>query len=90
MVTQSLCTTAQNSGLNCCLQTSAALKGGYDGATGRYGRPQRLRADMAFEALDIGQDMLDHRGAGSYLAGRSTANQVGHGSSACCQHVWVV
>ena len=58
------------------LQTAAALKGGFDAAVHKFGRPLRLRADMAFEAQSIGQDMLDHRDAGAYLTGRSTANQV--------------
>lgn len=57
-----------------CNKTAPALKGGYDAAVAKFGRPLRLRADMAFEAQPIGQDMLDHRGAGAYLTGRSTTN----------------
>jgi hypothetical protein len=49
---------------------------GYARAIDLYGRPMRVRADMAFEAQGIGQDMLDHRGPGSYLTGPSTQNQV--------------
>lgn len=48
---------------------------GYARAIDLYGRPMRVRADMAFEAQGIGQDMLDHRGPGSYLTGPSTQNQ---------------
>jgi hypothetical protein len=47
----------------------------YAAAVAQYGRPLRLRADMALEAVPIGQDMLEHMGPGAYLTGRSTANQ---------------
>jgi hypothetical protein len=49
---------------------------GYAQAINRFGRPQRLRSDMAYEAGMIGQDMLDHVGPCSFLVGPSTANQV--------------
>ena len=49
---------------------------GYSAAIQAYGRPQALRADMAFEAGLAGQHMIDHMGADSFLVGPSTANQV--------------
>lgn len=55
---------------------AATLFTGYSSAVACFGRPVALRADMAFEATPIGQDMLDHVGVGSYLCGPSTANQV--------------
>jgi hypothetical protein len=59
--------------LNKC---SDSLFMGYAKAVELHGRPLRVRADMAFEAQGIGQDMLDNRGPGSYLTGPSTQNQV--------------
>ena len=55
---------------------AATIFAGYAAAVSAYGRPQAVRADMAFEAIPVGQDMLDHRGPGSFLVGPSTANQV--------------
>lgn len=49
---------------------------GYSEAVANFGRPAMLRADMAFEAQPIGQDMLNHRGPGTYISGPSTSNQV--------------
>lgn len=60
-------------------KNAESLFEGYRQAVAAYGRPLRLRADMAFEALPIGQDMLDYRGPGTYLTGPSTHNQVGPG-----------
>jgi hypothetical protein len=58
-------------------KNAAALYKGYRQAVQAYGRPLRLRADMAFEAaVGIGADMNDHRGDRAYLVGPSTANQV--------------
>ncbi|KAK9819596.1 hypothetical protein WJX72_000124 [[Myrmecia] bisecta] len=54
---------------------SATLFEGYQQAINLFGRPLRLRADMCFEALAIGQDMVDHRGPQGFIAGPSTANQ---------------
>lgn len=59
------------------------LQNAFDSATSAYGYPLRLRADMAFEALLVGQRMLDERGPGAYLTGPSTANQA---RSQCCLH----
>jgi hypothetical protein len=59
---------------------------GFAQAVEAYGWPLRLRADMCFEAMQIGQAMIDRRGAGAYLAGPSTANQVSKeivGTSSC-------
>ncbi|KAK9918548.1 hypothetical protein WJX75_004894 [Coccomyxa subellipsoidea] len=55
-------------------KTSATLLRGYKSAVARYGRPLRVRADMALEAIPIGADMLDHMGPGAYIAGPSTSN----------------
>lgn len=57
-------------------KTSATLLRGYRSAVARYGRPLRVRADMALEALPIGADMLDHMGPGAYIAGPRTSNTV--------------
>ncbi|KAK9807582.1 hypothetical protein WJX72_003361 [[Myrmecia] bisecta] len=57
------------------LYQSTTLLEGYHQAVSLFGRPLRLRADMCLEVLPIGQDMLDHRGAGAFIAGPSTANQ---------------
>ena len=57
-------------------QTFAALKAGFDAAVYKFDFPEKLRADMAWETQAIGQAMLDARGAGTYLTGPSTANQV--------------
>ena len=48
-----------------------------DATTEKFGFPLRLRSDMAFEAGFVGQRMWEERGPESYIAGRSTANQVG-------------
>ena len=57
-------------------KTASSLFSGYSAAVQQFGRPEALRADMAFEAGAIGQDMIDHVGQGSFLVGPSTANQV--------------
>jgi hypothetical protein len=57
-------------------KSAAALLHGFERAVADFGYPLRLRADMALEAQGIGQRMLDVRGAGAYLTGPSTANQV--------------
>ena len=51
---------------------------GYAAAVQQYGRPVRVRADMCFEAVPIGQDIINNRGStAAYIAGPSTANTVG-------------
>lgn len=45
-------------------------------AVEKYGRPLLLRTDMCFEAVEIGQDMINNRGPGAFIAGPSTRNQV--------------
>ena len=57
-------------------KASATLLKSFDQATGAFGYPLRLRADMCFEATPVGQRMIDMRGDGSFLTGPSTANQV--------------
>lgn len=57
-------------------KSSSSIFTGYRSAVEQYGRPGRVRADMAFEALAVGQDMLDHRGPGAYITGASVHNQV--------------
>ena len=52
------------------------LQNAFDSAASAYGFPLCLRADMAFEALLVGQRILDDHGPGAYLTGPSTANQV--------------
>lgn len=47
-----------------------------DAATCQFGFPLRLRSDMAFEAGFVGQQMWEERGPESYIASRSTGNQV--------------
>ncbi len=58
---------------------------GYKDAVDAYGRPLRLRADMCFEAVPVGQDMIDHHGPEAYIPGPSTANQVI--TELCVSHV---
>ena len=57
-------------------KAASSLFSGYRAAMEVNGRPQALRADMAFQAGVIGQDMIDNRGQGVLLVGPSTANQV--------------
>ncbi len=57
-------------------KTASTLFNAYHEATAAFEHPLRLRADMCFEAVRIGQDMIDVRGPGAYLTGPSTANQV--------------
>lgn len=57
-------------------KSASTLFNAYHEATNAFDHPLRLRADMCFEAVRIGQDMIDVCGPGAYLTGPSTANQV--------------
>ena len=57
-------------------KASATLLKSFDQATAAFGYPLRLRADMCFEAVPVGQRMVDMRGPEGFLTGPFTANQV--------------
>jgi hypothetical protein len=57
-------------------KSAESLLNGFERAVAGFGYPLRVRADMALEGQGIGQRMLGVRGAGAYLTGPSTANQV--------------
>lgn len=52
--------------------SAESVSEGYKQAIQAYGRPLRVRADLAFEGLPTGQDMLDHRG----ISAKGTAHRV--------------
>lgn len=40
-----------------------------------YGLPQRVRSDKGLENVQVAECMIDHRGPGSHITGRSVHNQ---------------
>lgn len=59
-------------------------------AVAAFGRPLRVRADMCLEAAAIGQNIMEHRRHGAFIAGPSTSNTVrfcaGFACSRGCMH----